>query len=439
MQHNHCMNRKPALAWAFYDWANSAYTTAVMAGFFPIFFRDYWSAGRASDAITLSLGLANSLSSLAIMVMAPVLGAIADRGGARKRFLMSFAFLGVVMTAGLFWVAEGRWGAAMLLYGLSVFGFSGGNIFYDSLLVTVAKEEKYDAVSALGYALGYLGGGLLFAFCVLMTIKPALFGLADASQAVRVSFLLTALWWAVFTIPLLLLVREPPAPGRLSMLQMIGGGFQQLIGTFRHIRRLKVVFLFLFAYWLYIDGVDTIIRMAVDYGRALGFGRTELITALLLTQFVGFPSALVFGWLGGKIGAKSGIYIAIAVYCLVTIWASFMRDAREFYALAIIIGLVQGGVQSLSRSLYARIIPVDKAAEFFGFYNMLGKFAAVIGPVMMGVAGVLFGSPRAAILSLILLFIGGGTLLAFVDEKKGRLAAASLQNGSARNPAGPAE
>jgi UMF1 family MFS transporter len=304
------------------------------------------------------------------------------------------------------------------LFVLSTIGFLGGNVFYDALIMSVTSEDRFDVVSALGYALGYLGGGLLFAGCVAMTLWPGRFGLACQEQAVRLSFLLTAVWWAVFSIPLFSFVREAGASERTGVLRAIRDGFSQLIGTFREVRRLRVVFLFLLAYWLYIDGVDTIIRMAVDYGRALGFGANGLITALLITQFVGFPAAILFGRIGDRLGAKTGILIGISVYVVVTVWAFFMDSVWEFYALAVTIGLVQGGVQALSRSFYARLIPPAKSAEFFGFYNMLGKFAAVVGPTLMGWVGVLTGNPRLAILSIVVLFIGGATLLLFVDASQ---------------------
>jgi UMF1 family MFS transporter len=410
-------DRRAVVSWALYDWANSAFATVMMAGFFPIFFRDVWSAGEASPSITFRLGLANSAASLVIVALGPVLGAIADRGGARKRFLLAFLALGVTMTGALTWVAMGRWEVALTLFVLSTVGFLGGNVFYDSLIVSVTSEEHYDVVSAFGYALGYLGGGLLFAGCVAMTLWPARLGLAGAEQAVRLSFLLTALWWAVFAIPLFLFVRERGAAAGTNLASAIRGGLSQLAATFREIRSLRMVILFLLAYWLYIDGVDTIIRMAVDYGMALGFGRNGLILALLITQFVGFPAAIAFGRIGAHLGAKTGILIGIGVYVGVTVWAFFMDSTWEFYALAVTIGLVQGGVQALSRSFYARLIPPDKSAEFFGFYNMLGKFAAVIGPVLMGVVGVVTGNPRAAILSILVLFVGGGTLLLFVKRQ----------------------
>jgi UMF1 family MFS transporter len=400
------------LSWAFYDWANSAYATTVMAGFFPIFFKQYWSAGANVAQSTFYLGLANSLASVVVALFAPVLGAIADGASARKKFLLVFAALGVVMTGSLYFVERGDWATAVALYVMASLGFLGGNVFYDSLLVTVAPEHKRDMVSALGYALGYLGGGLLFAFNVWMTLQPATFGLADASAAVRVSFVCVAAWWAVFSIPVMLFVSDPPRATEGSLGQVVQAGLRQFVDTFRHIRQLRTVALFLLAYWLYIDGVDTIVVMAVDYGMSLGFDSNSLIVALLITQFVGFPAAVVFGKLGERLGAKTGILVGIAIYIAVTVWAYSMDNVSEFYGLAVVVGLVQGGVQALSRSLYSRLIPADKAAEFFGFYNMLGKFAAVIGPVLVGWVGVVTGSPRVGVLSIIILFVVGGALLA---------------------------
>ncbi len=419
------MNRD-TFSWALYDWGNSAYATAVMAGFFPVFFKEYWSAGTETTTSSFYLGIANSAASLIIVLLAPLLGAIADRWSARKRFLLIFAFLGVVMTALLPLVAKGEWQYAVLLYVIATLGFSGSVSFYDSLLVYVSESDQYDKVSAYGYALGYLGGGLLFAFCVWMTLAPETFGLADAAEAVKTSFILVALWWALFTIPLWLYVKEPDegAAGNLSI--AVAEGIRQLIQTFGEIRELKVVLTFLVAYWCYIDGVDTIVRMAVDYGLSLGFKSESLITALLITQFVGFPAAIVFGRLGESLGPKSGIYIAIVVYIGVVIAAYFMDSELEFYIIAVVIGLVQGGIQSLSRSLYVRLIPAEKSAEFFGFYNMLGKFAAVLGPIMMGWSAAATGSTRASILSLLILFILGALFLSKVDIGEGQQRAEHL-------------
>jgi UMF1 family MFS transporter len=332
-----------------------------------------------------------------------------------------FAALGMVMCGSLYFVQSGQWPLAVLLYIVASIGFMGGNIFYDALITVVANHENMDRVSALGFSLGYLGGGILFAMNVLMVLYPETFGLVDSSEAVRLAFIMVAVWWAVFSLPIFLLVKEQKNHEykRKPIAVSIVDGFKQLTGTFHHIKRLRVVFLFLLAYWLYIDGVDTIIRMAVDYGMALGFSSDTLIVALLITQFVGFPAALVFGKLGEVWGTKKGIFLAIFIYMGVTGYGYFMDQVYEFYVLAIVIGLVQGGVQSLSRSFYARIIPANKAAEFFGFYNMLGKFAAVLGPVMMGWVSMTTGDPRLSILSLIILFILGAILLSFVDENEG--------------------
>ena len=412
--------RRSTYAWAFYDWANSAFATTVMAGFFPLFFKQYWNAGVADTVSTFRLGMANSIASLIVVLGAPLLGAIADHMDKRKGFLLLFSALGVVMTGALYFVAAGDWQLAALCYVLAVLGFSGGNLFYDALLVFVARPTQLDRVSALGFALGYLGGGVLFAVNVLMVLHPDWFGLADKSAAVRVSFLTVAVWWAVFSIPILVSVHEARTPQPTRLGAALRQGFSQLRHTLREIGRLPQTFLFLLAYWLYIDGVDTIIRMAVDYGLSLGFPSNSLIIALLITQFVGFPAAIAFGRLGERIGARTGILIALAVYVAVTTWGAFMNQVWEFYLLAAVIGLVQGGVQSLSRSLYARLIPAGRSAEFFGFYNMLGKFAAVLGPILMGWVGVMTGSPRLGILSVLVLFVLGALLLFKVDLVRGQ-------------------
>jgi UMF1 family MFS transporter len=334
-----------------------------------------------------------------------------------------------------------------MVYILGVIGFSGGNVFYDSLLTEVSGESELDVVSSMGYSMGYLGGGLLFLINVLMVMMPQRFGLADAGQAVQVGFLTVGLWWGGFTLFILFWVPEPSVPKTDATTAGIWtGGFAQLKATFKCIRHMKTVLLFLCAYWLYIDGVHTIIRMAVDYGMSLGFAANDLLLALLITQFVGFPAALVFGRLGQRWGPRRGIYIAIGVYAAVTCFGITMTRKEEFYILAIIIGLVQGGIQALSRSFYARLIPADKPAEFYGFYNMLGKFAVIIGPLLVGGAGLLMrqvlmpenpttadlarvGSlaARWSFASVLILFLAGAVLLYFVDEEKGRAQAAMLE------------
>ncbi len=412
-------SKKSIWAWSFYDWANSAFATTVMAGFFPVFFKEYWSN---TDSVTLStwyLGIANSTASIIVAALAPFLGAIADRGTAKKKFLTLFAFLGVLGTGALWMVAQGHWQMAVLFYVIGSVGFLGGNIFYDSMLPAIASKKKIDYASSLGFALGYIGGGLLFLLNVLMYQNPGWFGLPDGPTAIRVSFITVAGWWAVFSIPIMVFVKEPKIHAPMGMFKAVGAGWRQLRDTINDIKHLKVVGTFLLAYWLYIDGVDTIIRMAVDYGTSLGFPASSLITALLLVQFVAFPATLAYNWFASKIGLKKAIYGAILGYAFITIFGVFMVKQWHFYALAVLIACFQGGIQALSRSMYSRIIPKEKAAEFFGFYNMLGKFAAIIGPPLMGYVGLVTGNPRLGILSLIALFFGGGFFLAKVDLDEG--------------------
>ena len=411
-QRHKVLTRPPVVAWALYDWANSAFATTVMAGFFPVFFKQYWNAGVAATESTYRLGVTSGVASLCIALMAPALGAIADRGGARVRMMMAFTVLGAGATLALSMVGQGHWQLAAALFLVASLGFWGGIVFNDSLLLHVAEPGEYDLVSGFGYSLGYLGGGLLFAANVMMTLRPQWFGLADAGEAVRWSFVSVSVWWLLFALPSAIYVRERrDQRTRVPMTAAVRLGFSELRGTLREIARYRPLLWFLAAYILYIDGVNTIIKMAVDYGLSLGFNQSHLIKALLLTQFVAFPAALAFGWLGGKIGARKGIFIALAVYLAATCYAYFLRDVRDFYVLACVIGLVQGGIQSLSRSYYGRLVPPGKSSEFFGFYNMMGKASAIIGPALVGVTAAVTGDSRLSILSIVVLFIGGGALL----------------------------
>jgi MFS transporter, UMF1 family len=419
--------RKPVLAWAFYDWANSAFATTVMAVFFPAFFRSYWSLGGDPTVATSRLGFANGVAGFLVAIMAPVLGAIADRGGQRRRFLIAWSLVGILGTAALWFVGRGDWWGAVTCFVAGSVGFAAANVFYDSLLLDVADRNELDRVSAYGYALGYLGGGLLLAVNVLMTFRPAWFGLGDATVAVRAAFLSVALWWFVFMLPLALWVRETVRGPVLPFGAAVRHGFSELSATIRHVASYREIALFLVAYWLYIDAVNTIIKMAVDYGGALGLPTQSLVGALLLTQFVAFPAALAFGWLGDRIGARRGILVGIAVYSVATLYAFFMDSVFEFYVLAVVIGLVQGGVQSLSRSFFGRLVPAGKGGEFYGFYNMMGKFATVIGPLLVAVVALATGSSRASIASLVLLFLAGGLVLALVKEPAAAQADAGTQ------------
>jgi UMF1 family MFS transporter len=421
--------RRTVLAWAFYDWANSAFATVVIAGFFPVFFSQFWASDLPDAQSTQWLGYASSAASLMIVLSAPILGALADQLGAKKRFLLGFTLVGLLATGSLYWVEAGHWPSALLFYVAGLIGFFGSNIFNDALITDVAAPSDYERASSLAYALGYLGGGLLFAFFVLLVLMPARFGLADESAAVRLAFLGVALWWALFTLPLLFLVPESQGLGRHTLSGAVRGAFRELALTFRQVRQLPNTFLFLLAYWFYIDGVDTLVFMAVKYGLDLGFESSSLMLALLLTQFVGFPAALVFGRLGTRYGPKPAIMIAIAVYLVVIAAASQMTRVEHFYGLAIAIGLVQGGIQALSRALFASLIPAGQTAELFGFYNMVGKFAAVLGPFLVGTAAALSGDPRLALLPILLLFLIGAGLLWRVDVAAGR-AAVTAPSGS---------
>jgi len=420
--------KKAVFGWAMYDWANSAFATTVMAAFFPIFFKQYWSTGTDPTISSANLGLANSTASAFIAIVAPLLGAIADRGHSKKKFLFFFTGIGIFMTCYFYFIPRGGWQIAAAVYVLAMVGYSGSFIFYDALLTTVASEEETDFVSSLGFALGYLGGGILFALNVWMTLRPGTFGLPSAGEGVRFSFLTVAIWWALFSLPLLFLVKETRRTRERTTSQIVREGLTQLRGTFREIRHLKMIFLFLVAYWFYIDGVNTVIVMALDYGLAIGLHSDDLIVALLMVQFVGFPSAIAFGKISGKIGSKTAILIGITVYLFITAYGVSISSKNEFFVMACIIGLVQGGVQALSRALYARIIPVEKSAEYFGFYNMMSRFATIKGPLL--IAGTIYllrhlsysgmMVSRMSILSVSILFLIGGIFLYFVDEGRGK-------------------
>ncbi len=409
---------KSIYSWALYDWANSAFAVCILTVFYPLFFKSYWHSGVDVTTSTFHLGLSNSLSSIIIVLIAPVIGSIADNSNSKKWFLFFFAFLGMVMTAGLYFIHQGEWFIAASFYVVASIGFMGANVFYDSFLIVVADKKELDIVSGLGYAFGYIGGGILFLLNIILVLNPEWFGLADETIAIRISFISVAVWWLLFSIPIMLYVPEANTGNSESVFGIIKSGLIQLKITFKEIKKYKIVITFLLAYWLYIDGVDTIVRMSVDYGLSIGLDTNNLIIAVMITQFVGFPATILFGFIGNKYGSKRGILIAIIVYIAVTLYAVSMTSTYEFYIMAVIIGLVQGGIQSLSRSFYARIIPANKAAEFFGFYNMMGKFAAVLGPLLVGGVAVITSSSRYSMLSLIILFVVGGIILYFVDEKK---------------------
>ncbi len=404
---------RPVLAWAFYDWANSAFSLLVVTVFVPLMLGSFWNDGAASPLTTFRLGVGNGIASAVVVLLAPLLGAMTDRARRRKPWLALFTGLGVLATAGLAAVGPGGWLLALTCFVLASIGFFAANSLYDALLIDVAPPQAYDRVSALGYALGYLGSALLFVLSIAMLTAPERFGFATPVTSIRFSFLMVAIWWAVFTLPLLFWVREKNT-GRVPASGGVRAGFRQLYATLQAVRGQPQLLRFLIAYWLYIDGVYTIIKMAVDYGLSQGLSSTDVTGAILLTNFIGFPAAIAFGLLGERVGARRGIYLALAIYIVATTAAVFMTTAAHFYALAITIGLVQGGVQSLSRSLYARLIPADSRGEYFGFYNMMGKFSSILGPVLAGTAALASGSQRVGILSILLLFTAGFWLLSRV-------------------------
>ena len=402
---------KNAWKWAFYDWANSGFATTVMAGFFPIFFKSFWAGDLEAAESTFVIGSVNSLIGLLIAISAPILGAIADAGKTKKKFLFIFASLGILATGYLFFIPESSWKLAVVFYGLGVIGFSGGNIFYDALIVSVSSPDERNRTSSLGFSLGYLGGGLLFLLNVAMYLYPQWFGLSGPAEAVLWSFLSVAIWWLIFSLPLLLYVKEKNELKNIEKTNVITAAFTNLLNTAKSVRNYKKVVIFLLAYFLYMDGVDTIIRMATSYGSDIGLSASSMISALLLTQFIGFPATLVFGFYADKFGYKESLTFAIIVYIGVVLFSSQMDTATEFFIVAGIIGLVQGGVQAISRSYFSNLIPQDKAAEFFGFYNFIGKSSVFLGPFMVSGIALLTGSPSIGILSLLILFIPGLILL----------------------------
>lgn len=414
MSRSDIINRK-VLSWAFYDWANSAFALSVMAVLFPLFLGSYWSAGEPGAVVTQRLAWVTAASSIVVCLVAPVFGAIADQGGFRKRFLFVLAVMGAAATAGLGLIDAGYWQVALGLYLLGSVGYYCSTVFYDSLLVDVVQPRYYSFVSSLGFSVGYLGGAVLLALHVWMLLSPAKFGFADADAVIRFAFISVGIWWAVFMLPLLLLV--PEKSKRESVPQnVVSAAYRELRTTLLQVRQYRNVVIFLAAYWLYIGGVFTVIFMAVNYGQRLGFAQQDLVMALMITNFAGFPATLLYGYFGQRFGPKAGIIFALAIYAGVSSWAVFMTDVWQFYVMAIIIGCVQGGVQSLSRSLYAALIPPRQSGEFFGFYSMLTKFAHVLGPILVGLAATFSDSPKVMLLVLLPMFVGGALILLAVRE-----------------------
>lgn len=406
-------------AWGWYDWANSTYFTTVITAVFPSFFATYAAAGLEPAVATGRFALLTTVSIATVAVTSPVLGALADLVGIRKKLLAVFLSIGATTCAAMALIGQGDVVLASTLFFIGNICVSASLVFYDSLLPHVAKPEETDRVSAAGYAMGYVGGGTLLLVNLAWILSPATFGFADTAAATKASFVAVAVWWAVFSIPLFRHVPEPkPRAGadRPTGLAAVAGSFRQLAGTFQQIRHYKDAFLLFVAMLLYQDGIQTIIRMAAVYGAEIGIDTTAQIAAFVMVQFIGIPFAFLFGSLGSRIGTKRAIFIALAVYSLATILGYFMTTVTHFFILAALIATVQGGAQALSRSLFSKLIPPEQSSEFFGFFAVAERFATILGPLVFTLSIAITGSSRTAILAILLFFVAGAWVLSKVKE-----------------------
>jgi UMF1 family MFS transporter len=411
-----------------YDWGSSAFSTTIEAAVLPVYFGQVVAASLPGNTATVYWGYTNAVALLLAALLAPILGSIADYTGGKKRLLTVFAGIGILATMLMVLVNTGDWLLALVLFLFGSIGISASYVFYDSLLPHVARAEDIDYVSSKGYALGYLGGGILLAVNILMI--QVLW--AGSTLGPRLSFLTVGVWWAIFTLPLVRRVPEPPAntAGIGAGVNPVAAGFRRLGQTFREVRKYRQLFFFLLAFWLYNDGIGTIIKMATIYGSEIGIGMIDLIGALLLTQFVGIPFSLLFGKFSGRLGTKRSIMVGLGWYALIAVAGYFMSQAWHFWVLAFAVGMVQGGTQALSRSLFGLMAPKARSAEFFGFYDISSKFAGIAGPALFAVVGQLTGSSRLSIVALIVFFIGGILLLTRVDEQEG-IQVAEVENRAA--------
>jgi len=420
------LGRRDLRAWAMYDWANSAFQTTIIAAIFPIYFQKVAAADLPPPVATSRFAWATTWSILIVAIITPLLGAVADYAAMKKKLLGVFLVIGALATGAMYWITRGDWLFALVLFVIGNVGVAGSIVFYESLLPHLVGQDELDRVSSAGYAVGYIGGGVLLAINVLMMSRPSLFGLPSREIAVRASLASVAVWWVVFSIPLFRDVPEPPrrleADERPSANALVTGA-RRLMETFRELRVYRQAFIFLLAFLLYNDGIQTIIRMATIYGTEIGIDDNAMIAALLVTQFIGIPFAFLFGMFAGKIGAKAAVFVGLAVYAFITVLGYFMHSAIEFFALAILVGMVQGGTQALSRSLFASMIPRHKSSEFFAFFSVFERYAGILGPAIFAWVVAHSGTSRNAILSVLAFFVIGGALLMLVDETAGRRAA----------------
>jgi len=402
--------------WMLYDWANSAYSLIVYTAIFPIFYKaEATAAGVSSVQSTAYLGYTIAISTFLLAMLSPILGTIADYDGMKMRFFTFFFVVGIVSTGMLAFIPEGQWMLLLIVYTISALGFAGSNIFYDAFLVDVTDEKRMDTVSARGFGIGYIGSTIPFilSIAIIMLAQKGIIPLA-AGTASKISFFITALWWGIFTIPMFRHVRQMYSIPREA--NPIAKSFRRLDKTFREARAYKPLFLFLLAYFFYIDGVGTIIKMSTAYGTDLGIDATTLLIILFVTQLVAAPFAILYGKLSQRFTGKKMLYAGIVVYIGVCIYAMFMKTAVDFWILAMLVATSQGGIQALSRSYFAKLIPKENANEFFGFYNIFGKFAAVMGPLLLAATAQWTESTSAGVFSLIILFVIGIVILARVPE-----------------------
>ena len=411
-------------AWGWYDWANSVYFTTVITAVFPTFFATYAAKGLEPAQASARFALITTISVAVVAVLAPILGALADYSGIKKRLLATFMAIGVTSCASMVLIGEGDIMLASTLFFIGNIGVSGSTVFYDSLLPHVATPRETDRVSSAGYLMGYLSGGVLLLINLAWILSPATFGFSDAASATRASFVAVAVWWALFSIPLFRRVPEPPAAGGNGGRGFsVGIAFSRLARTFSEVRRYKNAFLLFIAMLLYQDGIQTVIRMASVYGAEVGIDQNAQIAAFVMVQFVGIPFSFLFGMMGTRFGTKRCIFAAIGVYIVATSLAYFMTTATEFFLLAFLVATVLGGSQALSRALFSRMVPPDRTSEFFGFYAVSERFATVFGPTLFGLSVAITGSSRSALLAIIGLFLAGAFVLSLVDEQEGMRAA----------------
>lgn len=408
-----------------YDWANSAYYTTIVAAVFPIYFAKVASSGQDSSMTLSRFASSKVWAILLTALIVPILGAVADARPLKKKFLAVFMAIGVTATGAMYWIKEGDWYFALVLSVISSVAIVCSIVFYESLLPHIASREEADRVSTAGYALGYIGGGILLAVNLAMIQKPEWFHIVDSGMAVRLSFASVALWWLVFSYPLFRDVSEPPVRAAVqstSTGKLIADSARQLVHTFRELRKFKHAALFLVAFFIYNDGVQTIIAMASIYGSNIGIDSSALIAALMITQFVGIPCSFLFGMIADRIGARAGVFLGLSVYLVITVYAYWLQTATQFFILAISVGMVQGGTQALSRSIFSNMVPRSKSSEFFAFFSVFERYASLLGPALFAWAAQK-GMIREAILSLVVFFVVGIALFARVDIAAGQKAA----------------